>query len=376
MVTRAWILGLAMSLLATTAQAAEPTRAADDVGSESTVEDAAVVHHAPILVAEEETELTLSIDVEGEIESAHLVYRREGESLSHRSFVDESASRWTATLPPEIVTSPGLSYTIEILERVDGVERRRAVFASRRHLHQVQVAEPMSDIVERRLLERVEGRRHELTASGEWVDFGAAEIVTQTPGTGVARRSSADDHYWRVEARYDCRFLLALYSLGLRVGVLRGTSPIQERDPTADDPDEVGLNYAVPELRLRFHDVFHMDAGVIIGVNDEGFAFGGTGAMHIGDLDGPRLTLGFEGGQQLGVTARTQVHLPFVDWLELASSIELTNLPAGDRFGLRMVGDVVIRPGAGVSIRGRGGYQTRFSHGGGPTIGGGLGLAF
>ena len=234
----------------------------------------------------------------------------------------------------------------------------------------------MSDVVERRLLEQVNGRRHELTASGEWVDFGATEIVTETPGNGVPRRQISDDHYWRAEARYDYRFLLVLYSLGLRLGVLRGTSPIEDRYPTGDDPHAAGLNYAVPELRLRFHDVFHMDAGVIIGVNDEGFAFGGTGAMHIGDLYGPRLTLAFEGVQQLGVTAKTQVHLPLVDWLELAPVVELTNLPAGDRFGLRMLGDVVVRPGAGLSIRARGGYQTRFSEGGGPTIGGGLGLAF
>lgn len=377
MVTRVFMLAMAASLIAASAHGEEPSVAADVTdGSHPEARERAVVHHTPLLVADEGRELTLSIDVDGEIDRAYLVYRRHDEPIGHRPFVDRSASHWTVDVPAEVVASPGFGYTIEILERVDGQEHRRAVFASRDELHRVQVSEPMSDIVERRLLDRVDGRRHVVSASAAWVDFGETDVVTMGPATGVSRRDVSDDHYWRAEARYDYRFLVVLYSLGLRLGVLRGSSPIEDRYPTGDDPAGVGLNYAVPELRLRFHDVFHMDAGVIVGVNDEGFAFGGAGAMHIGDLFGPRLTLGFEGIQQLGVTAKTQVHLPVVDWLELAPSVELTNLPAGDRFGLRLLGDVTIRPGAGFSIRAQGGYQTRLSHGGGPTVGGGLGYAF
>jgi hypothetical protein len=389
MVTRTTIaVALALSTWAVSSTARADTDEPAIVAEEAAAEEPAAdekpaaskpvrVHHRPVALAAADEPLGLMISVEGEIEQAHVVYRVGSGKLHGLAFGRANDPQWKVSLPASALAVGGFGYAIEIAVLVDGELERRAVFASREALHRVQVTEDSADIVERRLLARADGRRSEVSAFGEWVSFGESVFVETDTPTGAPRRQLRRDGWWRVEGRYDYRFFGFAHSLGMRAGVIRADAPVPAReDAVGDERFEAGFNYVAPEVRLRYHEVFHMDAGLTASVSDDGFAFGGSGALHVGRLDGMRLTLAMEGLQRLGIHAAVKVQLPIADWLALTPTVALTNYPAADRLGLRLLSDVTITPGAGFTITARGGYQTRVADGGGATVGGGLGYAF
>ena len=331
--------------------------------------------HTPISTARagETIDIDATLVDRKDVKRVVLVYRTlPGDAPQVVAMKRRSSTRYVASIP---VARPTVFYNIEI-ERDDG--ERRSLFATRERPHRIQVAEDISEVRERALLERVEGRRSLLTARGEYVSFGESDATVLEEGD-TPRNVAVDDGYWRAELSYHYRFFGFVSQLGMRAGVLRGSAPVgpeEASDKTGDERFESGLNYVAPTLRLRMHDAVHVDLDVVTSVTDDGFGIGGGGALIIGDPLATRLELGFEGVSGFGMRFGGRLAIAASEWLLFAPTIEVTNMPNAEVFGVRLLGDIELHPGAGFFIGAGGGYQAREATAGGASFAGRLGYAF
>jgi hypothetical protein len=308
------------------------------------------IHHAPLSTAIEGKDITIGvvIDHPERVRRALVIYqgdKAQGEVELARS--SEPDTPYVAVVPALAVHAPMVAYAIEV-EHTDGT--RAPVFASRANPHRVTVLDSAEDAREGTLLRRLENRRSVVDAGGEFASFG-----------------SKHDQFFRTEGSYTYRMLGFVSEFGMRAGVVRGDSPAN---------GAVGLNYGAPRIRVRFADVFHAEAELLVSVTEVGFSNGGGGAVILGDAYGSNLTLGFEGVQVFGVRGYTQLNLVANRWLTLAPTVEVTNMPHADTVGVRLLGDARFYFGRGFHASLRGGYQARTFASGGPSIGGGLGYSF
>lgn len=311
---------------------------------------APAVHHAPLSTALEGKDLTIGvvIDHPDRMKRALVIYQGEkaqGEVELARS--SDPDTPYVAVVPALAVHSPMVAYAIEV-ETTDGT--REPIFASRTSPHRVTVLDSADDAREGTLLRRLDNRRSVVDAGGEFASFG-----------------SKHDQFFRTEGSYTYRMLGFVSEFGMRAGVVRGDSPAN---------GAVGLNYGAPRIRVRFADVFHAEAELLVSVTEVGFSNGGGGAFILGDAYGSNLKLGFEGAQVFGVRGYTQLNLVANRWLTVAPTVEVTNMPHADAVGVRLLGDARFDIGRGFHASLRGGYQARTFASGGPTLGGGLGYAF
>ena len=320
------------------------------------------LQHAPVSFTRIGTPIFIraAIDHPELVRRAILIYRTTDGRFAEVTFERTQNGPYAAVIPKEHVRPPSMAYTIE-LEDVSGT--RRAVFATRAAMHTVQVAEENMDVRETALLSRIDGRRSVISFEGDYVSFGestAATAASTTPET-VA------DRYYRVEGNYTYRLLRTVNSFGVRAGFVRGQSPVPDAQDTS--AFDVGLNYGAPHVQFRLHDLFHLDLEGLLSLTEEGFSTGGGSALHIGDVYGSELVLGFEKVKVFGTRAYTRVNVAATKRLIVSGVIEGTDMPHASRFGLRLFGEVGVDLGAGFRLVGRGGYQARDSTSGGPNVG-------
>jgi hypothetical protein len=202
-----------------------------------------------------------------------------------------------------------------------------------------------------------------ISLEGDYVSFG--ESVAQTAASSAPETIA--EQYYRVEGNYTYRLLRTVTAFGVRVGVVRGQSPVPEaRDASAFD---VGLNYGAPHVQFRLHEMFHLDLEALLSLTEEGFSTGGGSALHVGDVFGSELVLGFETVNVFGTRLYSRVNVAAAKRLVLSGVIEGTDMPHASRFGLRLFGEVGVDLGAGFRLIGRGGYQARDTASGGPNAG-------
>jgi hypothetical protein len=345
------------------------------------VSDASVplVHHAPVVAARvhEELRIVASIDHPELARSITLVYRTARDAIRAVPML-RAESGWVAILPAEDVLAPGLAYTIEV-ERVDG--RRLSAFASREEMQPVQVMDDRMDQRERAAYTRLGSRRSVVTATGEYVGFGTTTGTQAIPcakdqvgcPAGALRIPSVNDQFWRVEVGYTYRFLRTVAEFGLRLGVVRGTSLVQQSELDTSQYS-VGLNYAAPTVRFRLLDLWHVELEGIASISEVGFSSGGGLQNIIGDPYGTRLTLGWE---SIGVTSATyfgtrfwtRLDIAVRDGFSVAPVVEVTDMPHAQAFGVRLYGDATLLLHNGFGIGVRAGYQARKSDSGGVGLG-------
>ncbi len=374
-----WLVALPAGAQAAEAieQAAAGATPPEPVASPEPADDEPVepeVHHTPPLTHLETTPLEISVAIthHERVARALLVHRKRPSDPPRVVVLRRgSGGSYRGSVPSARVARPALYYSIE-LELDDGT--RREVFASRSAPHRVQILEDAGAVVERERLARLDGRRSQVEARGEYVSFGTSG-ATVLEGD-VPRRVAVDDRYWRVEGAYRYRMLGFVAHLGMRAGVLRGRAPVAPSErPDAEDRFEVGLDYAAPEVRFRLHDAVYADVALYASLSEAGFGFGGGGALLVGDPARTHLALGFHGIEGAGFSAQTRLALAPLAWLSIAPAVELTNLPSAEAFGVRLLGDVAVTFG-GFTIGARGGYQAREATSGGPTAGGTVAYAF
>jgi hypothetical protein len=343
------------------------------------------VHHAPVSSAEahDDIRIAASFDYPELIRNAGVVYRSPKGELRMVSLLrDESG--YAAIIPGKDVLAPGLAYTIE-LERIDG--RRFAAFASRTAMHPVQVMDERMDLRERALYKRLGNRRSVVTATGEYVRFGATTGEFAIPcaagqsncPAGQSRIPTVDDQYWRVEAGYTYRPLRTVAEFGIRLGVVRGTSLVELPELDAEKY-KVGLNYGAASVRFRLHDAWHIEVNALTSVTEIGFSFGGGSSLLIGDPYGTRLTLGFETiglrSTYFGSRFWSRLDILVRQWFIVAPVIEVTDMPHAEVFGVRLFGDATFALPRGFGIGVRAGYQARKSTSGGVGLGAAASFAF
>lgn len=320
--------------------------------------------HAPVSFARIGDSILVRASIEHPelVRRAVLVYRATDGRLVEVPFERAPNGPYVALVPGDQVRPPSLGYTIE-LEDESG--NRQSVFATRAAMHHVQVAEERADVQEDALLSRIDGRRSLFTLVGDYVSFGESSASIQGSPTPL----TVTDHYYRGEAKYTYRLLRTVSEFGIRVGLVRGQSPV----PDAKSPSDldVGLNYGAPRVQFRLTDLFHLDAEILASLTEEGMSFGGAGALHVGDVFGSQLVVGFEAIRVFGVSAYSRLDVAAARRLTLSAIVEGTNTPhAGpNRFGVRLLGEVGVDLGSGFRIAGRGGYQARDSASGGPSVG-------
>lgn len=311
------------------------------------------VHHAPLVTAQEGKDMRIDVSID-HIESmkrAVVVYQGEkasGEVELARS--NDPEVPYVAVVPALAVHAPLVAYAIEV-ETTDG--ERVPVFATRQNPHPVTVLDSADDSREATLLERLHGRRSVVDASGEFASFG-----------------SSKDQFFRTDASYTYRMLGFVEEFGMSAGVVRGRSVVNTKS------EDVGLNYGAPRIRLRFADVFHVEAELLVSVTEVGFSNGGGGAVILGDSYGSNLAFGFEAIQVFGAKGYTRLTIVGNRWLTFAPTVEVTNMPHAADVGVRLLGDLRFELGRGFHANAHGGYQARTFDQGGPSLGGGLGYAF
>ena len=337
------------------------------------------LHHAPVSVSRAHEPLIVTAEIQHPelVKRAILAYRSsDGAPYTEVEFRRGAPGPYVAQVPGEAVNPPEIAYVIE-LEGLDGT--RAPVFAARAEPARVLVPEELMDARERALLARLDGRRSRFAVSGEYVDFGysKANVVSNA---GLASQN-VHDQFFRVEGSYTYRPLRTITEFSLRVGVVRGNSPVPVFDAQAPGKSEadrykVGLNYGAPTVRLRLNDSVHLEGEFLTSVTETGFSVGTGGAILLGDPYGSKLTLGFESIQVFGTRFWSRMDIRASDRIAVAPIIEVTNMPHADNYGVRLLGEVTGELGSGFSAALRGGYQARVSTGGGPSAGATLGYAF
>jgi hypothetical protein len=335
------------------------------------------LHHAPVSVSTAHEPLLVTAEIQHPelVKRAILAYRASDTApYSEVEFRRGAPGPYVAEVPADAMNPPEISYVIEI-EGLDGT--RSPVFATRAEPQHVLVPEQLMDARERALLTRLGGRRSVFAVSGEYVDFGHSNAAVQNT-TGTV---SVHDQFFRVEGSYTYRPLRTITEFSLRIGVVRGNSPVPLSDAQApgksgDDRFKVGLNYGAPTVRFRLDDIVHLEAEFLTSVTETGFSVGTGGAILIGDPYGSKLTLGFESIQVFGTRFWSRMDVRASDYVTVAPMVEVTNMPHADDYGVRLLGEVTGQLGLGFSAALRGGYQARVSTGGGPSAGATVGYAF
>jgi hypothetical protein len=347
-------------------EGAEPSQQSQPAGAAPSPH----LHQAPRAVAPTH----LALQIPAEIDFPHLVRRAvvvyrplpafgypASSAYSEVEFLRGAPGPYVATIPAEAVRAPGLEYAIE-LELVDG--RKVPAFASRATPHSVLVSEDLMDVREHAALERLGGRRSVVSTFAEYVRFGS------TPTNG----GSVTDYFYRIEGAYTYRLLRTVDEFSIHAGIVRGQSPVPGAIKANDY--KVGLNYAAPSLKLRVADAWRIEAELVTSVTEVGFSGGGGGAVEVGDPYGSKLRIGFESVKTFGTRFFSQVDIQASPHLRLSPIIEATDMPHADRFGVRLIGEVLYDVGNGFMVGVRGGYQARDSTSGGPSAGLRVGYAF
>lgn len=212
-----------------------------------------------------------------------------------------------------------------------------------------------------------------LSAGADFVSFGKSQATVKDSLGNVTRRD-VDDSYYRLEGGFSYRLLRVIREFGLRGGIVRGTSPVPDARSTNDL--DVGLNYGSPWARFRVVDIVHLDAAVFATLNVEGFNGGAGGAVHLGDIQGSKLSLGFETIGRFGNRFYSRVDVASRSPVMVSAIVEATNTPHASRYGVRLLGELGAELGKGFRASVRGGYQARDSASGGPAFGGTVSYAF
>jgi hypothetical protein len=337
--------------------------------------------HVPLSTATAGAALELAVDFAHpeQLRQAILLYRAGDEKQFHEVPFRRSAEAYRASVNAGDVRASGFWYAIE-LELTSG--ERVAGFASRAAPFSVQVQLDKDDADEKAAALRVNQRRSITSFQGEYVDFGKSAGAASAPSsvdplTGLPVAASpvpqgADDYY-RLEASYAYRPLRIVNEFGVRLGLVRGSSP---RDVVDSGGPDVGLNYAAPWLRLRLHDVVYTTAHLVTGVTEVDFSLGAGVELTLGDPYGASLDLGFETIEGFGTRFFTRLNILASDRVRVSPIIEATNMPNAREYGVRLLSELGWQVMPELALALRGGYQSRAAVSGGVSLGATASLGF
>lgn len=271
---------------------------------------------------------------------------------------------YAARLPESAVQPPAVRYWV-IEESDDGNER--PVFASASWPHRVLVFHDDAMRVEQERLDRRGGNRSSLIAAGEYVDFGSRRLV--------ANGATLPDRYYRLEAGYAYAFLSMVEEVQLSLVRVRGEAGRVETNRgvgtgtiTTATSQDVGTDYGRALVTLQPMEWVRLRTSVLLGASQEGFEYGGGGALVLGDPNAVNLAIASEALTTLGVMSSLRMGFLAAEAWPMGAAVEVSNFPVGDDSGVRLLYDVGYEIAPGSLIVLRGGYQARTSVRGGPAV--------
>jgi hypothetical protein len=324
----------------------------------------AFIAHLPVSSAPLER-VQLHFDVRGDDLAGEIVvyFRALGQAGPVRSVRARRADTgFMAMIPSQAITSDALEYWV--VERSPRGEEH-VLFASASRPQPLYVYVDSAGAREQRLLRMAEGRRSRVTGRFEWVDMGAYQANNP-------QISDAHDHYYHLEGVYAYRFFRGVEELEFALGRLDGR--VLDRDDF--DRERVALEYGRTAITFAFGEWFRLRPGVLLGISTTGFEAGFDLATLFGDRDGTEFELSGGFVSDLGARVKTRLGWCTVPRLPMGASIEVTNFPSNDQYGVRLLFDVGYRMANGFSLRVSAGYRGRTSLAGGPAIGLEWGYAF
>ena len=328
------------------------------------------LQHAPPAIANTGDDFVIhaALTHPEQVRAAVLSYQIGDSKKKDVMFQRSSADDYVAVIPEADLGGEYLEYWIT-LQLVNGTQV--PVFSSKDSPHRVQIVPSATDLNERALLSRVDGRRNVFSAMGEYVDFGHSQATDVSTASGT---QTIRDWYYRLEASYTYRPLRLISEFSLRAGLVRGESPVPyDATDLAGNSlgkrKDVGLNYAAPTVRFRLSDIVYVDGTLLTSVTEVGFSSGLGGAVLVGDPYGTKLTLGFETIQVFGSRMYARTDIAVHPRVRVAPIIEVTDMPHADRFGVRLLGETTVMVAPGLKVGLRGGYQARKFDSGGASFG-------
>ncbi|MDH5671792.1 MAG: hypothetical protein OEZ06_06555 [Myxococcales bacterium] len=300
-----------------------------------------------------------SPDTAGQVVVHYLAHDgRSGQAVARRS-----TEGYRARIPQGAVQPPGLRYWV-VRKLPDG--RLEPVFASAERPHRVRV---FHDPQRARTLRQEGyrgGKRSSVIARGEYVDFGSRRIS--------ASSGSQRDRYYRLEAGYAYAFLTTLEDIQLTVVRVRGEAGVAGAGLVEEA--QPGTDYGRARLSLMPLEFVRLRAAVLLGASQEGFEYGGSGELVLGNPYDLSLSLRAESLTTLGYTTALRMGFHVTPRIPMGASVEISNFPVGQDAGVRLLYDIgyVLTPGTRIVVRG--GYQARTSVTGGPALGAALRYGF
>ena len=331
---------------------------------------ARAVRHLPPAEATAGEAVELSARIPGaSARTVYLRYRPIGAtSWGSRPFERTADDAWVARVDGREVAPPGLEYYLAS-STGDGPETDE--FASAAAPHQLRVLATAQERRRDRDLARVRQRRSRVHVASEYVSYGARE----------AGATSVNDHYYRVDADFSYRLLgYPLEEIRFGYTRLEGVVPASSRELPPACANQADADTCRTDAGFKVGGWFELGLGLTEGIrldgrgmfmaNQDGFAIGGRGELRAGIADGNHVALGAEYLAEVGTTGFFRLGWATVPRVVMATTIEVTDLPASVRAtGVRLLYDATIPFDNGLRVGARLGYAARDQRASGPTAG-------
>lgn len=302
-------------------------------------------YHPPRRAGEgEPLELAFLVGFPETVRSAWLYYRPAGRAAFERvRLVSGGDATLVARIPGDAVRPPHLDYFVEAL-RSDGAEPEAVLGDHAAPLRVAVAARPRPSTGDRR-------GRSRISTFLDYVDF-----------DGLSAKND-NDEYVHGEIDFMYRFRLPwVYSLRLGFGTMSGRGgpkDVIDADPEGCLDDQgrfrcrrVGYNYAYAEIEWKLGDAVGValrpqwgsvfrDRAPMENVDREFFdAFGLRARLRLGREDDSNLLIGASATQALGKLFEAAFNWAVIPEVPLVFSVQVTDQPVIEDFGVRLIGDV------------------------------------
>ncbi len=266
---------------------------------------------------------------------------------------------YVVVLASDVIARPYFRYWAERV--VDG--DRIPVFASAEEPHWVSVPVSRVEEYEQATLERTGGRRSTLRLDGEYVGF-------------ASDASDKSLFYGHAEAGYRYAFLTWVDNIEFRIGTLRSNIPSSEPVLEGEEADNIGFDYGGASAQFRVHEYLRVRTGILFGISEAGFEYGGLGELTLGEPHRTTLSVGIEGTRTRGLTSHARLAWNTVRNVPMSATIEVTNFPNGEALGVRLRYDIGYRFSQAFGVRVGLGYRGQHAQQGGLVGALGLDVSF
>jgi hypothetical protein len=303
-------------------------------------------------------ELAFLIDEPGELSSAWLHYRRQGDATYHRALLERHDDLYLRVeLPASVVAAPGVEYFVEIATTRGEVGTAVA-----------DAERPLTVAVDEPPLTRGftgEHGRSQVALRVDYIDFANLD----------RRDGDHRDRFATFEADVLYRIGRRIWGVRTGFGSVQGEGGFANRTYAAGETaPPTGFNYGYAEVEVGLLHRLGAAARLVAGVGQDGFGSGIEGRLRLGRPEETNLALSASHVAELGSLSELRLEVHAFDRMPLGLAVAVTDLPLGGELGVRLAADIGWRAASWLTPTVRLSYQARtVDHAG---VGAGLGMVF